>query len=353
MGLLDESEEGQMSHRCLAAVFVLIAVVALTAHPVVAQTAPRTPWGHPDLQGVWNNGTITPMQRPEEQADKEFLTEGEAANLEQTRIARNERLLNRPAQRTTVTNSVDRGEDGAPGFYNNLWLDYGTTTTGRTSIVIDPPNGRLPALTPEAHTRRTSPEAQRLRDVGGGRSPAASWEDLPLAVRCIWYRGIPSLPSGYNNHYHIVQTPEWVAILQEHIHEVRYIPLDGRPHIAPAIRQYAGDSRGHWEGETLVVETTNFRNETIIRQVTGGTGDLSEALHVVERYTRIGPDTLDWEFTVTDPKTWTSPWTGSLPMTRTQAPMFEYACHEGNYGLYNILTGSRAKEKAAAQAAKE
>ncbi len=340
-----------MSHRCLAAVFVLIAVVALTANPVVAQTAPRTPWGHPDLQGVWNNGTITPMQRPEEQTDKEFLTAEEAANLEQARIARNERLLTRPAQRTTATDSVDRGEDGAPGFYNNLWLDFGTTTTGRTSIVIDPANGRLPALTPEAQTRRASPEAQRLRDVARGRSPASSWEDLPLAVRCIWYRGIPSLPSGYNNHYHIVQTPEWVAILQEHIHEVRVIPLDGRPHVAPAIRQYAGDSRGHWEGETLVVETTNFRSNTIIRQVTGDPGDLSEALHVVERYTRIGPDTLDWEFTVEDPKTWTRPWTGSLPMTRTQDPMFEYGCHEGNYGLYNILTGSRAKEKAAEEAA--
>ncbi len=339
-----------MSHRRVVAVFVVIAVVALTPPFAAAQSteAPRTPWGDPDLQGVWNNGTITPMERPEELEDKEFLTEEEAANLEQARIARNERLLHRPARRTTAGGNVDRGEDGAPGFYNNLWLDFGTTTTGRTSIVIDPPNGRLPALTSEAHATHTSPEAQRLRDVAAGRSPAASWEDLPLAVRCIWYRGIPSLPSGYNNHYHIVQAPEWVAILQEHIHEVRYIPLDGRPHIAPAIRQYAGDSRGHWEGDTLVVETTNFRNRTIIRKVPGY---LSEALHVVERYTRIGPDTLDWEFTVTDPKTWTRPWTGSLPMTRTQDPMYEYACHEGNYGLYNILTGSRAKETAAEEAA--
>ncbi len=345
-----------MSHRSLTAVLTAIAVVALMPLFATAQStntsAPRTPWGDPDLRGVWNNGTITPMQRPEELADKEFLTAEEAASVEQARIARNEEQLHRPSERT-VAGNVDTRADGTPGFYNNLWLDYGTTTTGRTSIVIDPPNGRLPALTPEAQTRRTSPEAQRLRAVGGGLSPAASWEDLPLAFRCIWYRGIPSLPSGYNNHYHIVQTPEWVAILQEHIHEVRYIPLDGRPHIAPAIRQYAGDSRGHWEGETLVVETTNFRNKMIIRQVSGDNdaGDLSEALHVVERYTRIGPETLDWEFTVTDPKTWTSPWTGSLPMTRTQAPMFEYSCHEGNYGLYNALAGSRAQEKAAEEAA--
>ena len=179
---------------------------------MIAQS-PRTPWGDPDLQGVWNNGTITPMQRPEELADKEFLTAEEAASVEQARIARNEEQLHRPSERT-VAGNVDTREDGTPGFYNNLWLDYGTTTTGRTSIVIDPPNGRLPALTPEAQTRRASPEAQRLRAVGSGRSPAASWEDLPLAFRCIWYRGIPSLPSGYNNHYHIVQTPEWVAILQ-------------------------------------------------------------------------------------------------------------------------------------------
>ena len=339
-----------MSHRCVAAVFVVIAVVALAPAFAGAQSSevPRTPWGDPDLQGVWNNGTITPMERPVEQADKEFLTAEEAASLQQTRIARNEELLHRPARRTKAGGNVDRGEDGAPGFYNNLWLDYGTTTTGRTSIVIDPGNGRLPARTPEAEARHTSPEAQRIRDVAAGRSPANSWEDLPLAVRCIWYRGIPSLPSGYNNHYHIVQNPEWVAILQEHIHEVRYIPLDGRPHIAPAIRQYAGDSRGYWDGETLVVETTNFRNNTIIRKVPGF---LTDALHVVERYTRTGPDTLDWNFTVTDPQTWTRPWTGSLPMTRTDDPMYEYSCHEGNYGLYNILTGSRATDQAAAEAA--
>ena len=337
-----------MSHRGFAAVIVVLALVALAPPLAAAQStaAPRTPWGDPDLQGVWNNGTITPMERPEEQADKEFLTAEEAASLQQARIAWNEELLRRPARRTRAGGNVDRGDDGAPGFYNNLWLDYGTTTTGRTSIVFDPPNGRLPVLTPEAHARQTSAEAQRLRDVAAGRSPADSWEDLPLAVRCIWYRGIPSLPSGYNNHYHIVQNPEWVAILQEHIHEVRYIPLDGRPHIAPAIRQYAGDSRGYWDGETLVVETTNFRNNTIIRKVPGY---LTDALHVVERYTRIGPDTLDWEFTVTDPQTWTRPWTGSLPMTRTDDPMFEYSCHEGNYGLYNILTGSRATEQAAAE----
>ena len=339
-----------MIKRCFAAVFVVLAVVALTPLFAAAQSTevPRTPWGDPDLQGVWNNGTITPMERPQELADKEFLTEEEAANLQQERIAHNERLLLRPARRTQAGGNVDRGEDGAPGFYNNLWLDYGTTTTGRTSIVIDPPNGRLPTLTPEAHARQTSPEALRLRAVAAGRSPAAGPEEMPLAFRCIWYRGIPSLPSGYNNHYHIVQNPGWVAILQEHIHEVRYIPLDGRPHISPAIRQYAGDSRGYWDGDTLVVETTNFRDRTIIRKVPGR---LTEALHVIERYTRTGPDTLDWEFTVTDPGTWTRSWTGSLPMARTEDPMFEYSCHEGNYGLYNALTGSRATERAAAEAA--
>ncbi len=346
-----------MSHRCFAVVFAVLAVVALAPTFAAAQSInrtapPRTPWGHPDLQGIWNNSTLTPLERPEELAGKEFLTEEEAAGLEQETIDRNERLANRPAERTTAADNVDSREDGTPGYYNNLWLDRGTTvvTTRRTSLIVDPPNGRLPPLTPEAHQRVTSAESHRLADVRRGRLPAASWEELDLSDRCIWYRGIPSLPTAYNNNYHIVQTPDYVVIHQEHIHDVRVIPLDGRAHVAPTIRQYAGDSRGHWEGDTLVVETTNFSNRAIIR---GFNGDLNEALQVVERFTRVAADRLDYQFTVDDPKTWTSPWQGSLPMTRSEGPMFEYACHEGNYGLYNILAGSRAEEKAIEEGAKQ
>ena len=342
-----------MNERHLATVLTAIAVVLLMPSSAQSQTQtaaadtwtpPRTPDGQPDLQGIWNNSTLTPLERPEELADKEFLTEEEAAGLEQETIDRNERLANRPAERTTAADNVDARADGTPGFYNNLWLDRGTAVvpTRRTSLIVDPPNGRLPPLTPAAHQRVTSAESHRLADVRRGRLSAASWEELDLSDRCIWYRGIPSLPTGYNNNYHIVQTPEHVAILQEHIHEVRIIPLDGA-HVAPTIRQYAGDSRGHWEGDTLVVETTNFSNKAIIR---GFNGDLNEALQVVERFTRVAADQLDYQFTVDDPKTWTSPWQGSVPMTRSEGPIFEYACHEGNYGLYNILAGSRAEEKA-------
>ena len=341
-----------MSHRFLASLCALVAVIAvvLLAPPPAAaqaQTAsaegsapPRTPWDHPDLQGLWNNATITPFQRPEALADKEFLSEEEAANLEQQVVDRNDRLRRAPAQKTEAGGNV--------GAYNNFWMERGNTVvpTRRTSIIFDPPNGRLPALTPEAHARLTSPEAQRLADVRGGTLPADSWEQLDLGDRCLWYRGIPSFPTGYNNNYHIVQNPDFVAILQEHIHDVRFIPLDGRPHLAQTVRQYAGHSRGHWEGDTLVVETTNFNNKAFIRNFTG---NLSEALHVVERFTRLGPDTLDYEFTVNDSNTWTRPWSGSLPMARIEGPMFEYACHEGNYGLTNILAGSRALEHAAAK----
>ncbi len=333
-----------MSHRCLAAVLTAIAVMALAPVFAAAQatnttTSPRTPWGDPDLQGIWNNATITPFQRPEELGDKEFLTEEEAANLEQQTVDRNDRLWRAPAQRTDAGGSV--------GAYNNFWMERGTTVvpTWRTSIIFDPPNGRLPALTPEADERLTSSEARRIAEVRRGALPADSWEQLDLGDRCLWYRGIPSFPTGYNNNYHIVQNADFVAILQEHIHDVRFIPLDGRPRFAQAIRQYAGNSRGHWEDDTLVVETTDFNDKAFIRNFNG---NLSEALYVVERFTRIGPDTLDYEFTVNDSSTWTRPWSGSLPMARIEGPMFEYACHEGNRGLTNILVGSRALENDAA-----
>ena len=255
-------------------------------------------------------------------------------------MERNADLLNAPARRAEAGGNV--------GAYNNFWMERGTSVvpTMRTSIIVDPEDGRLPPLTPEAQSRMDSDEARRLARMRGGQEPVETWEQLDLGDRCLWYRGIPSFPTGYNNNYHIVQTPDMVAILQEHIHDTRFIPLDGRPHVTGKIRQFAGDSRGRWEGDTLVVETTNFNEHAFIRNFNG---NLSTDLHVVERFTRLGPDTLGYEFTVTDPNTWTRPWSGSLPMSRLDGAMFEYACHEGNYGLTNILAGSRAAEIAAAQ----
>ncbi|MEE2636450.1 MAG: hypothetical protein VYE68_04365 [Acidobacteriota bacterium] len=316
-------------------------VVAIWLTPAVAgaQSAapfsPKTPWGAPDLQGIWNNATLTPFQRPPRLADQEFLTAEEAASLAQQTVDRNERLLTAEAVRTEAGGNV--------GAYNNFWMERGTAVVAdlRTSIIVDPPDGRLPALTADAEARLNSPEAGRIADMRGGRLPVETYEQLDLGDRCLWYRGIPSFPTGYNNNYHIVQTPGVVAILQEHIHDVRFIPIDGRPHLPESIRQYAGDSRGHWDGDTLVVETTHFNDKAFIRNFNG---NLSESLHVVERFTRLGPDALGYEFTVDDPNTWTRPWGGSLPMSRIEGPMFEYACHEGNYGLTNILVGSRAEE---------
>ena len=350
-----------MSHRCPAAVFTVITVVAMWPLSAAAQTRTaeaaetlRTPWGAPDLQGIWNNATLTPLERPAALADREFLTEEEVARREQAALERDVDLANRPARRTEVdpTGNVDRGVDGAPGSYNSFWMDLATTVvpTRRTSLIVDPPNGRLPPLTPEAEARLTSPEYLRLGDVRDGRVPADGPEQMGLSERCLWYRGIPSFPTGYNNNYQIFQTPDYVVMLQEHIHDVRYIPIDGRPHLPPSIRQYAGDSRAHWEGDTLVVETTNLRRPFIRKWNrpghSMGRGDLSDDVHVVERFTRLGPDTLGYEFTVDDPNTWTRPWSGSLPMARSDGPMFEFACHEGNYGMTNMLTGSRAEEQA-------
>ena len=332
-----------MSHRSLAAVFALIAVVALSASPVVAQTAPRMPWGQPDLQGVWDFRTITPLQRPEAFADQEFLTAEEAANLEQETIDRNEDLLSRPARRTEVTESVDRGEEGAPGFYNNFWLDQGTRTIGtrRTSLIVDPPDGRIPAVRPKVEARR---ELQRI--LRGRR--AYGPEDRGASERCLlgFNSGPPMTPGGYNQNVQLFQTADHVVLLNEMVHNARIIPLDGRSHLPAHLRQWVGDSRASWEDDTLVVETRNFLGETSFR-------GSSANLQLVERFTRVDADTLLYEFTVMDPTTWARPWTAQLPMTRTDEPLYEYACHEGNYSMESTLSGARAQDKAAALAETE
>ena len=333
-----------MSHRSLTAVFTAIAVVALmplfaTAQSTNTPAPARTPWGDPDLQGVWNNGTITPMQRPEELADKEFLTEEEAANLEQETVDREERLLNRPARRTEAGASVDTGEDGATGAYNDFWLDRGTTTIGtrRTSLIVDPPNGRIPPVTPEAEKRAETRRAYRREH------PADSWEDRGLNDRCMFTTGLPIVPSAYNNNVQFFQTPDHVAMLIEMTHTLRVILLDGR---SPSnLSQFVGVSRGHWEGDTLVVETTNFHRLTSLR------GSTSNA-RLLERFTRVGPETIEYEFTVEDPDTWPQPWTVQVELTKTDEPLYEYACHEGNYSMEGILAGARAQENATAEAGK-
>ena len=347
-----------MSHRRVGPLgAALVAIVSLASLPAGAQPEPvagggsapaRTPWGDPDLQGVWNNFTTTPLERPANLADKAFLSPEEAAALEQQASDRVDRQ-NAPS----VVRTEPLPPGGNVGAYNSYWTEQGTrgVPSRRTSLIVDPPNGRLPPLTVAGLSRITSPENRRLADVRDGRVPANGPEELGLSERCLWYRGIPSFPTGYNNNYQIVQNPDFVVILQEHIHDVRVIPLDGRPHLAPTIRQYAGSSRGRWEGDTLVVETTNLKGAFIRRwnrpENSLSRGDLGDAVHVVERFTRIDADALDYEFTVTDLETWTRPWSGALPMMRSDDPMFEFACHEGNYGLANILAGSRAEERAA------
>jgi hypothetical protein len=341
-----------MSHRFIAsmgALAVMIAVASLVPIPVASQTQPsavnttaaaktwtqpRTADGQPDLQGIWSNATLTPLERPRELAGKQFFTENEAAEYEKQVL-----------QHNNADRRDNRNTDADVALaYNDSWYDRGTkiVPTRRTSLIVDPPDGRIPALTPEAQKSEVARAEARSK-----RGPADSWEDRNLGERCIT-RGAPKLPSGYNNNFMIVQIPGTVAILQEMIHEVRIIPLDGRPHVDKNIREWLGDSRGHWEGNTLVVDTTNFNDQIRFTSFNccGGAG---ANMHLVERFTRVDADTIDYQYTVDDPTRFTRPWTVAVPLTRAPGPIYEYACHEGNYGMANLLSGARAEEKAAAE----
>lgn len=296
------------------------------AAPATPYVAPRTPWGHPDLQGIWNNGTTTPLERPGT-VDRDFLTPEEIAQRNEEADSRADR---RPADSKADVELA----------YNQEWWDRGKALE-RTSLIIEPADGRLPPLTPEGEKRR----ADRL-EARKGRGPADSWEDRPLQERCLVYHGVPPMPTGYNNNYQLAQTPDHVAIRYEMMAETRIIPIDGRPAPSPAIRQWIGVSRGRWEGDTLVVETTNYSPRTTFRFPT-----INERLKVVEHFTRVSEDRIDYRFTVHDPS-YATPWTAVLPMTRDAGPIFEYACHEGNYGMTGVLAGHRAEEKGAARPAK-
>ena len=301
-----------------------------------AATPPRTPWGDPDLQGTWFVMFDVPLERSAANAGKEFLTDEQVAAADAAKgvnPGRNAR-------------SADKTQD-VSGAYNAVFNSI-LKTGKRTSMIIDPPDGRIPAFTPEARKREDARAEERLRRAGP--DPADSWEDRSLGERCIT-RGVPKLPGAYNNNVQIVQSPRYVTILQEMIHEVRTIPLDGRPHIDKSIRQWVGDPRGRWEGNTLVVDTTNYTYKPVFNAFNCCRG-ASGNLHLVERFRRIDADTIDYQYTVDDPTTYTRPWTVSVPMTRSEGPIYEYACHEGNYGMLGILSGHRADEKAAAEAAK-
>ena len=304
-------------------------------------TPPRTPDGHPDLQGVWTNATVTPFQRPKELGAKQFFTAEEAAAFAKQRVQQGNVDL------------VD-GERGASDLarraYNNFWVDRGThvSKTMRTSLVMDPPDGRVPPFTPEAQEKYDAFHADLARHPAGGP------EDRFLSERCILFgaAGPPMLPEPYNNNYEIVQSRGLVAIAVEMNHETRIIPLDGSPHLPSQIHQWTGNSRGHWEGDTLVVDTTNFKFNDQSRFGVGYLDGMTDQnLHVVERFRRTDPATIIYQATIDDPTVYTKPWSVEISMAKRADRIFEYACHEGNYGLLDMLAGARAEEKKAAASA--
>jgi hypothetical protein len=324
----------------LGVVAVLLAVpIAATepgqaAPPAASPSAkaapvPRTSDGRPDLQGTWDFRTITPMERPTDLSGKQVLSDQEAAEFE-VKNRRNQDVREKTPR--GVVNGTQSTAD-VERAYNDFWWDFGNrvVSTKRTSLVVDPPDGRIPALTAEAQKRAAARREMRER-------PAQGPEDRGVGERCIlgFNAGPPMLPSAYNNNVQIVQTPGYVVLHNEMVHNARVVPLDGRPH--GTVPQWNGQSRGRWEGDTLVVETTKFKGETAFQ-------NSSEDLHLVERFTRVDADTLVYEFTVTDPATWTKPWTAQVPMMRTDDLIYEYACHEANYGMTNLLKGARFVEK--------
>ena len=311
-----------------------LAPVSVDAQPSwssssAAASVPRMPDGRPDLQGVWDFASVTPLRRPAAMAGKEFLTDEDVSALEAQAAGR-----------------VDRPPPpGDPGGYNRFWFASGTKVVGtrRTSLIVDPPDGQLPAYQADGQARMALRAEARLRNAGP--------EDRDVDERCIlgFNSGPPMLPGAYNNLFQLFQAPGHVVLFNEMVNDARIVPLDGRPPLPADIQQWRGDSRGHWDGDTLVVETRNFRdlgtahpapNMEILEA-------LGPELHLVERFSRLDADTLLYAFTVDDPTAFTQPWTAEMTMTRVDNVLYEYACHEGNYGLTNILAGAQAEHRAA------
>ena len=304
--------------RIVVVAFIALATVTATAQSKKA--IPRSPDGRPDLQGTWDFAQLTPLERPSEFANKDSVTEEEAEEF---------------AQRRIETSNKDRRDGGAAAdverAYTDFWWDFGTRIAKQPSLVVDPPDGRIPPLTAEARERNAN--RRPLYD-----NP----EERPFPERCIlgFNSGPPMVPSAYNNNMQLVQTPRHVMILNEMIHSARIVDMSGRPHLPPSMRFLTGDSIGRWEKDTLVVDTTNFSKERAFRGA-------SSNLHLIEKFTRSDNDTLVYQYTATDPTTWVRPWTVEIPLRRTDDQIYEYACHEANYGMTNLLKGARAVDGAA------
>jgi hypothetical protein len=323
-------EDFPMHVRCLAAAASVLGVALLVPASAAGQsrdwTPPRLPDGTPDIQGTFTFRTITPLQRPAALAGKEVLTPEEAAAFEEAENRRQNRDLFDPEKGAPSLGYPPQSQGGVLS-YNEFWYERGSEVTDdrRTSLIVDPPDGRIPF-------------APRTGGARGGPRLPESYEDLSLAVRCLigFNSGPPMISSTYNNNVQIVQAPGYVVIFNEMIHNARIVPTDGRPH--GTLPQWTGDSRGHWEGDTLVVDTVNFRTGTSLPGSTAQT-------HLVERFTRIAPDTVNYEFTVTDPTAYTRPWTAVEPLHAIDELIYEYACHEANYAIRGILAGARAQEQ--------
>ncbi|HEV8394780.1 MAG TPA: hypothetical protein VGQ37_10930 [Vicinamibacterales bacterium] len=315
---------------------VALCLLTTAAVPAAAQDAkkfspPHTPWGEPDLQGTYSNRTITPFERPANVNGREFFTKEEVAGLESR------------AQQQSGDQNRSKGTDAdVARAYNDFWWDRGTKVTSpRTSLVVEPADGKVPPQT-DAAKARAADEGKRpaFRGAGATGRGTDTWLDRSTFERCIT-RGMPGAmsPTAYNNNYRFTQGPGFVAIQIEMLGGTRVIPTDGRTHIRSSIRQWMGDSVGRWEGDTLVVDTSNFTDKVLYRGA-------AENLHLVERFTRVGPGEIDYRVTIEDPTTFSKPWTLAIPFINTGEDMFEYACHEGNYGMEGILSGARAEEKA-------
>ncbi len=326
--------------HCGRVVVPTFLILLLAAGAAVAEewTAPRTADGHLDFQGIWANNSATPLERPKSFGDKATLTDEELADLKRRLEEIREGsqagdLLGDYLIQRVLEDPEFRGFDQVTGNYNSFWL-VDRQLDNRTSLVVDPPDGRIPALTAQAMER------MRAAVAYGDEVPAGP-EDMTLGVRCITF-GVPNTLAGYNSYFQFFQTADHVAILQELIHDVRVIPLGEPAPLPDDLRLWHGGSRGWFENDSLVVETTNYS------AAGGASGRATDGLKVVERFTRTGPETIEWEITYEDEATWVSPWTMMIRLARTEDPIFEYACHEGNYGLTNILSGARAQEREAA-----